>query len=71
MNATRNPQNSVNEVDVMAKCCQIYKEKFGKAFVNESFWGVMNNKPKWFALKSVDDFVGMSKRIRTFESTHS
>ena len=29
------------------------------------FWGVVKCKPKWLALKSVDDFGGMSKRSKT------
>lgn len=44
-------------MDIIAKCRQIYKAKFEKAFANEVFWGVMKNKPKWLNLKSVDDFT--------------
>ena len=71
MNATRNPHNGANEVDVLAKVCQIYKEKASKTFANETFWGVVKNKPKWLALKSADDFTGISKRTRTSEPTHN
>ena len=46
MNAIRNLQSDANEVDVVAKCRQIYKTKVGKAFANEAFCGVVSNKWK-------------------------
>lgn len=55
MNATYNMQSSANEVDVIAKARQIYKEKVNRAFANEAFWEILKNKPKWFVLKSADD----------------
>ncbi|CAI9287821.1 unnamed protein product [Lactuca saligna] len=70
MNSIRNPQSGANEVDVLSKFHKIYKAKDGKPFGNEAFWGVVNDKPKWLNLKSVDDYVGMSKRSKTSESAH-
>jgi len=71
MNAMKNPQSGTTEVDVMAKVRKIYKAKVGKAFVNESFWGVVKVNRKWVDLNSLDDYAGMSKRTKTSESTHS
>lgn len=62
MNATYNMQSSANEVDVIAKARQIYKAKVDRAFANDAFWEGVKNKPKWLALKSIDDFASMSKR---------
>ncbi|CAI9266088.1 unnamed protein product [Lactuca saligna] len=46
LNVIRNPQSDATEVDFMAKVRHIYKAKVRRAFVNESFWGVVKGNRK-------------------------
>lgn len=71
LNVICNPQSDATEVDFMAKVRHIYKAKVERAFVNESFWGVVKDNRKLLDLKSPDDYTGMSRRSKTSESTHS